>query len=101
MKTNDESLAVDEVVHRLSARFSAFDVEDIADLVHECHASFGGSPIRNFVPLLVEHTARDRLQARLALTAEDSPPEVHVSPAVAQASMLRIAFGDGKAWAIL
>lgn len=100
MRSNDEIQAVNQVVQRLSARFAAFEVDEIANVVRECHARFTGNPIRDFVPLLVEHAARDQLRAKMPLRTEESPADAH-EPAPARSGMLRGAFGDGKSWAIL
>ena len=53
-----ESAAIAHVVQRLSAQFSMLDPA----VVQEAHARFAGHPTREFVPILVEDSARDRLR---------------------------------------
>lgn len=63
MDTDEEDRAVDQVVDRLADRFPAAGREHIAEVVDEEHHELDGNPIRDFVPVLVEHDARDRLRA--------------------------------------
>jgi hypothetical protein len=100
MKPIDEVQAVNQVVNRLSAHFATFAPEEVAEIVRECHSQFAGSPIRDFVPLLVERTARDRLRAMAPIAPENSTPD-RPRPAPVPSSLLQLAFGDGKAWVIL
>ncbi len=55
-----ESSAVAEVLTRLSQRFPNVDADVIEAAVRLEHAQLDG-PIRDFVPILVEHAARDRI----------------------------------------
>jgi len=98
MLRDEEHKAISEVVRRLSAQFGA-DEDEVAGVVYECHRQFAGSPIRGFIPLLVEHAARDRLRTLSALPAD--PPEREQESSAARANLLQLAFGDGMAWAIL
>ena len=90
---------MNQVVHRLSTRFAAIEVDEVAEVVHECHAQMAGSPIRDFVPLLVERAARERLRAMVP-TAVESSPDIRRATA-GRPGILRTAFGDGNAWTIL
>lgn len=63
MGPSDEEQAVHAVIDRLAGRFPQLEREDIATVVHEAHHELDGNPIRDFVPVLVEHEARERLQA--------------------------------------
>jgi hypothetical protein len=56
-----ESMLIDQVVERLAARYTDVAPERVADVVHNAHARFEQSPIREFVPLLVERRARAEL----------------------------------------
>jgi hypothetical protein len=58
----DESKAVEQVLQRLVARFPTVPKHTVRATVQELHARIDG-PVRNFVPLLVEHGARDKLSA--------------------------------------
>lgn len=50
-----------EVNRRLRAKFPDAEPEIIDALVTELHREFDGDPIRDFVPVLVERQATDRL----------------------------------------
>ncbi|GAB4100369.1 three-helix bundle dimerization domain-containing protein [Sinomonas halotolerans] len=55
-----EADALDGVTSRLTGRFPELDDEAVASAVSEAAAQMTG-PIRDYVPVLVEHNARDRL----------------------------------------
>lgn len=63
MRTGDEDQAVQAVIDRLAERFPDQDADHIAAVVSEAHAELAGNPVRDYVSVLVEHGARDRLQA--------------------------------------
>ena len=60
MDTHDEVAALDEVRERLSERFPDLEPDVVEAAVRVAHSQLTG-PIRDFVPVLVEHIARDRL----------------------------------------
>ena len=55
-----EEHAVQAVEERLRDRFPDVDPGVVKDVVHGSHAELTG-PVRDFVPILVEHAARERL----------------------------------------
>ena len=57
-----ESAAIAHVVQRLSEQFSLLDPAVVQRVVQDTHARFAGDPTREFVPILVEDSARDRLR---------------------------------------
>jgi len=57
-----ERVAIARVVQRLSVQFSMLDPAVVQRVVQEAHARFAGHPTREFVPILVEDSARDRLR---------------------------------------
>lgn len=63
MNAEEEARAVDQVVDRLVQRFPAVPRDRVAAIVGEEHRVLDGNPIRDFVPVLVEHEARVRLRA--------------------------------------
>lgn len=63
LTAEDEDRAVDAVVDRLADRFPSADREHVAEVVDVEHHELDGNPIRDYVPVLVEHDARDRLRA--------------------------------------
>lgn len=62
-RAEHELEAVEAVCRRLSARFPDVPPETITRTVHEIHLGLSG-PIRDYVPVLVEHMARDHLAGR-------------------------------------
>jgi hypothetical protein len=69
MEDNDavaahESRELNEVVERLCARFPDEQEERVRAVVTKAHQGFAGNPIRDFVPVFVERTARDELSGR-------------------------------------
>ena len=60
MNHRSEEQAVQAIEERLRARFPDVDPAVVKDVVHGTHAELTG-PVRDFVPVLVEHAARDRL----------------------------------------
>ena len=54
---------IDEVVERLQVRFPDLEQERIRAAVTDAHRAFDGKPIRDFVPVFVERTARTTLNA--------------------------------------
>ena len=74
MKQHDEAQAVALVSVRLRERFPGVSGETIDEVVSGCHREYDGRPIRDFVPILVERQARDRLRTiprQRAGTADD------------------------------
>ena len=57
-----ERAAIARVVQRLSAQFSMLDPAVVQRVVQDTQARFAGHPTREFVPILVEDSARDRLR---------------------------------------
>jgi hypothetical protein len=78
----DEDRAIDEVVSRLSEKFPALSTEHIAAVVDEEVHRFDGGRVRDFVPVLVERAAKQRLKAE-ARAIEVSPDAAAASPAPA------------------
>ena len=56
----DEHQAIEQVCARLSARFPTVPAETVRRVVSETHQALDG-PVRDYVPVLVERGARERL----------------------------------------
>ena len=69
MGAMSEQAALVQVHERLSSRYSELTPEDVLAVIRSAHASFEASPIRDFVPLLVERRAGAELLARNAPTS--------------------------------
>ncbi|MBV8346686.1 MAG: hypothetical protein JOZ49_03845 [Mycolicibacterium sp.] len=67
-----EKSAIDEVQRRLARKFSHLPPDLITTAVAQAHARFEQSPVRDFVPLLVERRARQELSRQTALVAASS-----------------------------
>lgn len=57
-----EETALSAAAARLCARFSTVAPEVVNEVLRATHARFDGRPIRDFVPLLVERAAAERLR---------------------------------------
>ena len=68
MSNEDETRAVTEVAQRLTVSFPDVAPDVIQDTVHASHQRFAGSPIRDFVPVLVERMAKTSLARRRPLS---------------------------------
>jgi len=62
MTSDEERIAIDQVAQRLSARFPAVDAAVVTRVVRETHHHYNDHPRREFVPILVEDSARDALR---------------------------------------
>jgi CRISPR/Cas system-associated exonuclease Cas4 (RecB family) len=96
MGPEQEALALDRLAQRLTSQFTDLGQTEVGQVVDDCLSQFVDSPIRTFVPLLVEHAARTRLQtmspARVSRTTlEHSPP----------AQSFRQILAVGRPWAVL
>ena len=56
-----EQTVIDQVVGRLTSRYPAISQSTVERVVHDVHARFDGRPSRDYVPLLVERSARSEL----------------------------------------
>ena len=61
-KAENEDAAIDHVVDRLTSQFPSVPAEDIATRVSEVRSTFDEAPIRDFVPVIVEHDVKDQLR---------------------------------------
>ena len=74
MDDEHEQLAMDDVRERLCQLFPELDPAVVEAAVRLSYAELTESPIRDFVPILVEHAARDRLAfAKRDRTGKDRP----------------------------
>lgn len=59
-----EREAIDEVCERMSRRFGSLDRREVGSVVYSAAEEFSDARVRDFVPILVEHAARERLASR-------------------------------------
>lgn len=71
-----ERALMDDVEQRLIRRYGHLPLSEIARAVHRAHERFTDSPIRDFVPLLVERRVAEQLSTESALTAEAKPKDL-------------------------
>ena len=57
----DEQQAMEHVAARLMAQYPDATRERVDEVVDEEHQRYDGRPVRDFVPVLVERAAKDRL----------------------------------------
>jgi hypothetical protein len=62
MDRSEESRAIREVVDRLAKLFPEISAEEVATAVSQVRPEYDDAPIREFVPLFVERSARALLQ---------------------------------------
>ena len=63
-----EETALSAAAARLCARFSTVAPEVVDEVLRAAYARFDGRPIRDFVPLLVERAAAERLRKEIVPT---------------------------------
>ncbi len=68
-----------EVQERLEARFPDLDPTVVEAAIRVCAAEITG-PVRDFVPLLVERAARERLRRSVADEADEAAADVPLGP---------------------
>lgn len=61
MGVNEELRALGHVVDRLADKYPTVPREDIEDIVQQEHRSLDAGRVRDYVPILVEHAAKERL----------------------------------------
>lgn len=59
-----ERAAIDEVYERLRNRFGSIEGQEVGSVVYGVAEEFSEARVRDFVPVLVEHIARERLASR-------------------------------------
>jgi len=62
----EENRAVAKVIDRLAEKFPEAPRERIEETVHEQQSALADNPVRDYVPVLIEHAARDRLRSPAA-----------------------------------
>lgn len=62
MTHDEELLHIEQVIDRLGTRFPDLPREGIEQVVRLAHEHFAAGKVRDFVPLLVERLAREKLQ---------------------------------------
>ncbi|RZL81882.1 MAG: hypothetical protein EOP32_13775 [Rhodococcus sp. (in: high G+C Gram-positive bacteria)] len=61
--TNDEELHhIEQVIDRFDTRYPDVPRESIEQVVHSAHRHFANGKVRDFVPLLVERAAREKIR---------------------------------------
>ena len=56
-----EQTVIEQIVNRLKSSYPAISESTVATVVHDVHARYEGRPLRDFVPLFVEHNAKSAL----------------------------------------
>ena len=61
----DERVAIEHAIDRLAERFPTVDRARVEQIVDEELHRLDGGRVRDFIPVLVEHEAKERLRAFL------------------------------------
>jgi hypothetical protein len=64
-----EAAGVEQAIGRLADHFPEVAVDEIATLVHAEHERFAGHPVRDYIPVLIEHAVRNELRERSLVTS--------------------------------
>jgi hypothetical protein len=62
MKPEDEQRAVAKLADELVERHPELPAEEVRQIVSAAHHELDGNPVRDFVPPLVSHAAREKLR---------------------------------------
>ena len=62
--SDDESRAVEELIDRLVGQFPGVPPDSVRDIENATWQEFTGRPIRAFVPVLAERSARQHLRSK-------------------------------------
>ena len=57
-----EQTVIDQLVVRLTSRYPTISESAVAQVVRDAHSRFDGRPLRDYIPLLVERTAKSELE---------------------------------------
>ncbi|MDT5236052.1 MAG: hypothetical protein QOF47_2039 [Mycobacterium sp.] len=57
-----EQTVIEQVVARLTSRYPAISESTVAGIVRDVHSRFEDRPLRDYIPLLVERTAKSELE---------------------------------------
>ncbi len=60
-QADSEAEAISRITRRLQQQFPELPAEAVEAIVNERYHTFDGRPIREFIPVLVEHAAREDL----------------------------------------
>ena len=63
MKSEEEERLIAHAVTRLSAKYPSVPADVVAQVMASAHAHFDGHRVRDFVPLLVERMAGEKLSS--------------------------------------
>jgi hypothetical protein len=69
MDRSEEDRAINEVVERLAQQFPQLPAEEIAGVVSAARPEFAAAPIREFIPLFVERSAKHRIRTERLTSA--------------------------------
>jgi len=61
-RTDGEERSVEEVIDRLAQKYPGVERAEIEKIVAEEHRAYDGRPVRDFVPVLVEKSAKKRVK---------------------------------------
>ena len=74
MTEEDETKAISQLIERLVVRFPQIPARKVEETVSAAHREFKHAPVRDFVPLLVEHDVLTKLKELAG--PEESPEDL-------------------------
>ncbi|MFF2115461.1 hypothetical protein CJ179_30595 [Rhodococcus sp. ACS1] len=95
MTHDEELLHIDQVIDRLDSRFPDLPRESIEQVVRSAHEHFATGKVRDFVPLLVERLAREKLQGLVPVV----PVEPEAAPKAGSEVMSSEVIARRRSWA--
>jgi hypothetical protein len=72
ISNEEEQLLIDQIIDRLVTRHPETAEQAVTDVVHTAYHRYDGTPIRDFIPLLVERRAHEQIAGSSYL----APPEL-------------------------
>ncbi|MFC9837877.1 three-helix bundle dimerization domain-containing protein [Rhodococcus sp. NPDC127530] len=90
MTRDEELLHIDRVIDRLDVRFPDLPRKTVEQVVRSAHEHFTNGKVRDFVPLLVERLAREKLQGLM--------PVVPLVPVVVAPTAGAEVIADRRRW---
>jgi predicted metalloprotease with PDZ domain len=77
MSDETEQKSLVNVMFDLHARFPQTDQSIIEKTVHDAYLEFAGAPVRDYIPVMVERVAKNRIAALTRLANAGRAPVSH------------------------
>jgi hypothetical protein len=81
MSPGEEQQMITQTAERLATRFPTVPLDQVHDIVHEAHVRFDHRRVRDFVPLLVERSAKEQLNRLMSASPQPGSDHHTMRPA--------------------